>query len=349
MGKLWRRAKQDEVAANGLQQVDLDTLRLEKPAVIFLTGFFTYDDTPQHIRAAFKGINELTGATEQGKQADTYVWSHAGLKEIFNLAAYDALPRHRTSENGYDLSRGVIMPLVAKDFKMDAEGNVTGTPLPLDDAKKNLRSVTFFAYSAGTITAQECFNASVKMMKSIGYSDKDAREALHEVALISVGVMSRPGAEKNRFTTLYLEATNDRIVSMKNRMWTPLRAVFDWFAKKLKIKTLSPHSAIITGPVKKKDKETRMQDGKPVQKEIKGMLPKWFPFKSNHELPRYVTEDEDVSPFARIVQFSLGNAVARDKLLSPLDLLPPPDGTPQAAADAYRAKIANAVIKGTGK
>ncbi|MCC7037800.1 MAG: hypothetical protein IT560_10915 [Alphaproteobacteria bacterium] len=345
MGKLWRRAKQDEVAAHGLQQVDLDTLRLEKPAVIFLTGFFTYDDTPQHIRAAFKGINELTNATEQGRQADTYVWSHAGLKEIFNLAAYEAFPAKRASENGYDLSRGVIMPLVAKDFKMDADGNVTGTPLPPDEARRNLRNVTFFAYSAGTITAQECFNASVRMMKQVGYSDKDARDVLHEVALVSVGVMSRPGAEKNRFTTLYLEATNDRIVSMKNRMWTPLRAVFDWFAKKLKIKTLSPHSAIITGPVKKKDRETRMQDGKPVQKEIKGMLPKWFPFKSNHELPRYVTEDEDVSPFARIVQFSLGNAVARDRLLPPLDLLPPPAGTPQAEADAYRAKIATAVIK----
>ncbi len=345
MGKLWRRAKQDEVAAHGLQQVDLDTLRLEKPAVIFLTGFFTYDDTPQHIRAAFKGINELMNATEQGRQADTYVWSHAGLKEIFNLAAYEAFPAKRASENGYDLSRGVIMPLVAKDFKMDADGNVTGTPLPPDEARRNLRNVTFFAYSAGTITAQECFNASVRMMKQVGYSDKDARDVLHEVALVSVGVMSRPGAEKNRFTTLYLEATNDRIVSMKNRMWTPLRAVFDWFAKKLKIKTLSPHSAIITGPVKKKDRETRMQDGKPVQKEIKGMLPKWFPFKSNHELPRYVTEDEDVSPFARIVQFSLGNAVARDRLLPPLDLLPPPAGTPQAEADAYRAKIATAVIK----
>ncbi len=347
MGKLWRRAHDGEKTASGLQQVDLDTLRLEKPAVIFLTGFFTYDDTPQHIRAAFKGINELTHATEQGKAAETYVWSHAGLKEIFNLAAYEAFPGKRASENGYDLSRGVIMPLVTKDFKMDAQGNVTGTPLPLDEAKKNLRNVTFFAYSAGTITAQECFNASVKMMKEVGYSDKDVREALHEVALISVGVMSRPGAEKNRFTTLYLEATNDRIVSMKNRMWTPLRSLFDWFAKKLKIRTLSPNSAIITGPVKKQDKETRMQDGKPVQKEIKGMLPKWFPFKSNHELPRYVTEDEGVSPFARIVQFSLANAVARDKLLSPLDLLPPPDGTLQAEADAYRAKIAKAVIKPT--
>ncbi len=345
MGKLWRRAGQGEVAANGLQQVDLETLRLEKPAVIFLTGFFTYDDAPQHIRAAFKGINELTSATEQGRQADTYVWSHAGLKEIFNLAAYEAFPAKRASENGYDLSRGVIMPLVAKDFKMDAQGNVTGAPLPLDEAKKNLRHVTFFAYSAGTITAQECFNASVKMMKSVGYTDKDARDVLHEVALVSVGVMSRPGAEKNRFTTLYLEATNDRIVSMKNRMWTPLRTLFDWFAKKLKIRTLSPNSVIITGPVKKKDKETRMQDGKPVHKEIKGMLPKWFPFKTNHELPRYVTEDEDVSPFARIVEYSLANAITRERLLNPLDLLPPPAGTPPAEAEAYRSKIANAVSK----
>jgi hypothetical protein len=157
--------------------------------------------------------------------------------------------------------------------------------------------------------------------------------------------MSRPGQEKDRFTTLYLEATNDRVVSVKNRMWTPLRAVFDWFAKKMKIRDLSAHSALITAPVKKKDKEKRVRDGKTVEKEIRGMLPKWFPVKSNHELPRYVTEDDSVSPFARMVEYSLANAVTRDRLLTPMELLAPPEGAPAAEAEAYRAKIAKATRK----
>ncbi|HYD17188.1 MAG TPA: hypothetical protein VEF76_01750 [Patescibacteria group bacterium] len=345
MGKLWRRAAPNDNAAHGMREIDLAALRIEQPTVIFLTGFFTYDDTPEHIRAAFRNISELTTATPQAAPAEILVWSHAGLSEIFNVAAYDALPNQFSSRNGYNLSRGVIMPLVAKHFAMDAKGNVTGRPLPLEEARKNLRNVTFFGYSAGTITAQECFIASIRMMKKIGYSEKDARALLHEVALVSVGVMSRPGREKDRFTTLYLEATNDRVVSIKNRMWTPLRAVFDWFARGMKIRDLSAHSTIIKAPVRKKDKEKRVRDGKTVEKEIRGMLPKWFPLKSNHELPRYVTEDDSVSPFARMVEYSLANAVTRDRLLTPMELLAPPADAPAQVADAYRAKIAKAVRK----
>ena len=346
MGKLWRRTEKGEKNPNGLLEVDMSTLAIDKPTVIFLTGFFTYDKTPQYIRSAFKSVNELM-ANRPGEQkpVDTYVWSHSGLAELFNIAAYDAAPGSRSSRNGYNLSRGVIMPLVAKDFKMDADGNVTGKPLPLEEAKKNLRNVTFFAYSAGTITGQECFNASMKLMKKIGYSEKDAREALHEVVMVGVGVMSRPGREKDRFTTLYLEANNDRLVNLKNRMWAPLRAMFAWFARKLQIQALSDSSAIISASVKKSNKEIRQKDGKKVERKIETMAPKWFPVRSLHELPRYVTEDEGLSPFAKIVEYSLTNAVNRDCRLSPLDLMSPPTGVDAQAAAAYTAKIDKAFIK----
>lgn len=347
MGKLWRRSQTGEKDPNGLHEMDLSSMRIDKPSVIFLTGFFTYDKTPRHIRTAFRNINELM-ANRPGEQppVDTYVWSHGGLKELFNLAAYDAAPGSRTSKNGYNLARGVIMPLVAKDFKMDANGNVTGTPLPLEEAKKNLRNVTFFAYSAGTITGQEGFNASMKMMKKIGFSEKDAREALHEVVLVSVGVMSRPGRERDRFTTLYLEANNDRLVNAKNRMWAPFRAFFNWFAKKLHIQPLSDSSAIISASVQKRNKEKQVKkDGKEVEREIKTLMPKWFPVKSLHELPRYVTEDEGLSPFAKIVEYSLTNAVARDRRLSPLELMAPPPAVEKNAAATYQAKIDKACRK----
>lgn len=346
MGKLWRRSHTGEKDPNGLHEMDLSSMHIDKPSVIFLTGFFTYDKTPQHIRTAFRNINELM-ANRPGEQppVDTYVWSHGGLRELFNLAAYDAAPGSRTSKNGYNLARGVIMPLVAKDFKMDAQGNVSGTPLPLEEVKKNLRNVTFFAYSAGTITGQEGFNASMKMMKKIGFSEKDARDALHEVVLVSVGVMSRPGRERDRFTTLYLEGNNDRLVNIKNRMWAPFRAFFNWFAKKLSIQILSDTSAIISASVHKRNKEKQEKDGKTVEREIKSLAPKWFPVKSLHELPRYVTEDEGLSPFAKIVEYSLTNAVARDKRLSIPELMAAPQGAEVQAAAAYKAKIDKAVIR----
>lgn len=343
MGKLWQRTAKGPKNPHGLAEVDLSTLRLDRPTVIFLTGFFTYDSTPEYIRSAFKSINELVnGRPGNQPPADTYVWSHAGAKEIFNIAAYDAWPSHRTSRNGYALARGAIMPLVATDFKMDADGNVSGTPLPLDEAKKNLRNVTFFGYSAGTVTGQECFNASLKMMKKLGYSEKDAREALHEVVMIGVGSMSRPGAEKDRFTTLYLEGNNDRLVNMKNRTLSPLSTLFGWFAKKLKIKKLSATSAVVTAPIHKKSRELRRKGDKVEEREIQGMLPKWFPVKSLHELPRYVTEDEGISPFAKIVEYTLTNAVARHGRLTLDELLAPPAGVEKEAAMKYKEKISKA-------
>lgn len=346
MGKLWRRTQKGEKGGHGLVEVDLSALKTDRPSVIFLTGFFTCDTTPQHIRTALKTMAEMM-ADRPGAQppADVYAWSHAGLKEIFNLAAYDLRPGSRSSKNGYRLAAGVIMPLVAQNFKMDAKGNVTGAPLPLDEAKKNLRNITFFGYSAGTITAQEAFNASLKMMKKIGYSEKDARDALHETVLISVGVMSRPGRERDRFTTLYLEATNDKLVNFKNRMWAPLRSLFSWFASKLKIQRLSDSSAIISAAVRKRNWEMRRRGDATEKQEVKTLLPKWFPVKSYHELPRYVTEDEGLSPFAKIVEYSLTNAVARDRRLSPLELMEPPAAAAPADAAAYRAKIAKAVIR----
>ena len=346
MGKLWRRTKDGEAGKNGLHEVDMDKLKIDKPSVIFLTGFFTYDDTPQHIRSSLMAMNEMmTARPGEKKPVDVYAWSHAGLKEAFNLAAYDALPSRFSSDNGYKLAGGVIMPLVAKDFKEDAQGNVSGTPLSLEEAKKNLRNVTFFGYSAGTITAQEGFNAALKMMKKIGYAEKDAREVLHEVVLISTGVMSRPGRERDRFTTLYLEATNDRVVNLKNKLWAPLRALFGRFAQKLKIQALSDSSAIISAAVKKKNWEMKKKGDKVEKKEVTGLLPKWFPVKSYHELPRYVTEDEGLSPFAKIVEYALTNAINRDKRLDPLSLMQPPSGVDAKDAEAYKAKIDKACIK----
>lgn len=329
-----------------MQEVDLSTLRVEKPSVFFLNGFFTTDGAPEYVRASLRNMEDLMAARPGNPPpVDVYVWSHAGLKDAFNIAAYSARPGSRCCPAVRKLAAGLIMPLVAKDFKIDAAGKPTGTPLPLEEAKKNLRNITLFGYSAGCITAQECFNASLQMMQQVGYNEKDARAVLSEVVYIGVGVMSRPGRERDRFTSLFLEATNDRVVRLKNRLWAPLRAMFAHFAHRLKIEPLSSKAAIVSAAVSKKKWETRERDGKTVKEKIRSLLPKWIPVNSNHELPRYVTQDEELSPFAKMVLYGLSNAAARQGPLDPLHLLEPPAAVPEKTAVAYRDKIAKAYVK----
>jgi hypothetical protein len=347
MAKLWRRPNSTEPKDPPFVEVDLPHLRIEKPSLIFLNGFFAFDHIPEFQRSGLAKMEEYLAARPAGSPAaDVYTYSHAGLKDVFNVAAYSVLPAFRACKAARNLAAGVIMPLVAKDFKRDEKGNVSGTPLPFDEAKKNLRNITFLGYSAGCVTAQECFVASLRMMKKIGYTEKDARKALNEVVYVGVGVVSRPGREKNRFTSLFLEATNDSLVRFKNRIWAPLRVFLDHFFHRLKIKQLGEHAAIITAALPHKHWEFRIRDGKTVKEQVRNLLPNASAFiKTYHELPRYVTQDEELSPFAKMVNYSLTNAVGRDKLFAPMELLEPPKGTDEATAAAYREKISKAYVK----
>lgn len=351
MAKLWQRTRTAD-GKSQLHDISLTDLRIEKPSVIFLSGYFTTDNQPGFIAGALKRLEEIMGhrpAPHDEKPVDLYAWSHSSLANIFNMAAYNLCPQSRASTAAYNLAQGVIMPLVAKDFKIDGDGNLSGTPLPLDEAKRNLRNITFFGYSAGTIVGQECFNASMKMMQKIGYTPEQAREALHEVALVSAGNVSRPSKEKDRFTTLYLVASNDKIIRAKNRIWAPLKTLFARFARNLNIKKLSATSAFISAAVTREKFEWRMRDGKTWKERITPLIPSWTMIKSYHELPHYITHDENLSQFAKIVNFSLTNAVNRAEdpaapRLSPLDLIRAPEGVPANDAAAYAAKIEKAMV-----
>jgi len=379
MAKLWQRSR-DANGKSQLREISLTDLRIEKPSVIFLSGYFTTDSQPGYIAGALKRLEEMmqnrpghdmvaaaeaqpvamgaNGSTpapaavnivrNADKPVELYAWSHSSLANIFNMAAYNIMPGSRASQPAQNLARGVIMPLVAKDFALDDNGQITGTPLPPEEAKKNLRNVTFFAYSAGTILAQECFNASMKMMQKIGYTADQARDVLHEVALVSTGNVSRPTKEKDRFTTLYLVASNDRIIRAKNRIWRPLKTLFARFARNLNIKALSATSAFISAAVTRQKWEWRMRDGKTWKEKIKPLIPSWTMIKSYHELPHYITHDENLSQFAKIVQYSLTNAINRAEgdgtRLTPMQMLAPPDGISAAEMASYNQKIAKAIV-----
>lgn len=354
MAKLWQRTHTAD-GKSQLHDISLTDLRITRPSVIYLSGFMTTDSQPGFIAGGLKRLEEAMGhrpAPHDAEDVDLYAWSHSSLTNVFNMAAYNLCPQSRASAASYALAQGVIMPLVVKDFKIDGDGNLSGTPLPAEEAKRNLRNITFFGYSAGTITAQECFNASLKMMKQLGYTADAARDVLHDVALVSAGNVSRPSKEKDRFTTVYLVASNDRIIRAKNRIWAPLKTLFARYARNLNIKKLSAASAFISAAVSKQSVEWRMAKGKTWQERIRPLIPSWTFIKSYHELPHYVTHDESLSQFAKIVNFALTNAVARapvyaggdGKRLDPLEMIQPPKGIPAADAAAYNAKIEKAMV-----
>lgn len=342
MAKLWQRSRTAE-GKSQLNEIDLAQLRITAPALISLTGFFTTDGEPGFIAGAIKRMEELMAA-RQGTPAPVglYAWSHTSLKNIFNLAAYNLRPQSRASEAGYKLAAGVIMPLVTQDFTRGKNGEVTGTPLAAETAKRNLRNITFFGYSAGTILAQECYNAAFEMMQKTGFHKDEARDILHEVVLVSAGNVSRPSREKDRFTTLYLAASNDKMILLKNRIWRPLRTLFARYARNLTVKSLSKTSLFISAAVKKEMWEWSNNAGEARKQKITPLLPSWTFIKSYHELPHYITHDENLSQFAKIVGYALTNATARTERLAPMDLIAPPPAVPENEAALYKARLRRA-------
>lgn len=339
MAKLWHRSRTAD-GISQLHEVDLAQLRISGPALISLTGFSTSDNEPGLIAGAIKRMEELLAARpEKPSPAPApvaiYAWSHSGLRNIFNLAAYNLCPQQHASKAAHKLAAGVILPLVTTE---------AGAPLPGEEAKRNLRNITFFGYSAGTILAQESFNAALLMMQKAGYKKDAARDILQEIVLVSAGNISRPSKENDRFTTLYLAASNDKIIRAKNRIWRPLKTLFARYARDLTIKPLSKTSLFISAAVKREMWEWRTHEGETWRQKITPMLPSWTLIKTYHELPHYITHDENLSQFAKIAGYALVNATARTDRMPPLALIAPPPGIPDKEASAYTERIHRAVV-----
>jgi len=356
MAKLWRKTK-DAEGKSKLEEIDQLSLELNKPTVIFLSGFFTTNKQPGHIAGAIKHLEEVLGdGADVSSQVDLYAWSHKSLANLFNLVSYNTRPHRASSGAANKLARNIILPLVATDIKTDEKtGRLTGTPRPEAEARTRLSNLTLFGYSAGTILAQETFNAARDMMREMGFEKKHARSLLNDVVLISTGNMSRPTKEKGRFTTLYLAATNDRLVKLKNRMWLSLKEMFISLSGKLTIRPLSDTSLLIAAPVKRNMwVMKKMRDGQEKLQKIQKLYPKWSPRASFHELPHYTTNDDTQNEFASIVTNALTNAIRRDSRLQVMDLLEPASPLLPTAANAnammvneqaYRQRIKNAVHK----
>ena len=354
-GKLWHRVP-DETGKAQLKEVDLSQLKIERPTLVYLSGFLTNNNRPQYVSGSIKRMEEMLKSwPPDAVQPDIYAWSHKGLSNLFNLAAYDTFPGSRSSAAGYTLAAGILMPLVTEEFQRMPDGSVLGKPLPMEEAAKKLRNVTFFGYSAGSIVAQETFNAALKMMKAVGYAEKDARKLMKEVVLVAVGCISRPTKELDRYTTVTLVASNDRINRFKNWAWGAigtLRRTFftrytkDKNKKHLSIRPLSLANVFISAAARPTLYEFKAgENGQRVKKDIDPLYPKWTLRRSYHELPHYVTTDPKNNDFARIALCAVTNALARTGAPEPMKLLEPPSGDSfgAEAQAAYRERIAEAL------
>ncbi len=347
MGKLWQRIP-DASGKARLQEVALDQVRITQPTVVYLSGFLTNNNRPGYVAGSIKSMEELLQDAFP-QLPPIYGWSHTSLRNLFNLALYNSHPSKRSSDAGFDIGTAVLMPLVAKDFSRDEQGNVSGTPLPLDEARKNLRNVTFFGYSAGAIVAQETYNATLRMMKKIGYAEKDAQGVLNEVVLVAAGVFSRYTKEKNRFTTLYMVATNDRMMRAKNMIWGTLGAIYNRFAmrkkdtKTLVVRRISDTSVMVTAPVRPTYYQWQYDENgnRTKKKYFEPLYPKWLFRKSYHELPHYITRDESNNAFANTAYYALVNALRRKERISPMALLDVPDGIGKTDTACYKAKMSS--------
>jgi len=334
MAKLWQRSA-DPKTKLPIAEVDLKHFKISKPSVIFLSGIFTTDKRHAAIAEGLGEIeNLLSHRRELAAQPDIYALSHKDLGNIFNIAAYNGHPEKAHSKAAAKMAAAILLPLVLKK----------GKPLDEDAARANLRNVTFVAYSAGTVFAQEMYNAALGQMVEAGYKKKTAKAVLNEVVLISMAAVSRPLEEKERFTTLYLAAGNDLAVRLKNRIWRPLLDIFPVDLRDLKIRPLSRTSLLITAYIPKKMWHWQEQpDGTKTKADIAPLVPPRFRIASNHEIPHYTTRDDEHSAFSKLVLNTVINAVNRRAGADVFGLLSPVTARDAGEAEAYRLKLDRAL------
>ncbi len=330
MAKLWQRSK-DPKTSKPVTEVQPAHSKINSPTIIFLPGIFTTDGKPAHVAEGLDEIETLLKNQPALQQKPKlYALTHKALCTAFNIAAYNASPQTACGREAKKIVKDMILPLVVKD----------GKPLPEHEARANLRNLTLVAYSAGTVFAQEIYNASLRQMTAAGYSEKSARDILQEVVLISMAAVSRPSDEGGRFTTLYLAAGNDIAVRAKNKVWRPVKELFAIDGRDLKIQELSPTGLFITAYIDKKMWHWREDDtGALTKADIPPLMPRGTGISSNHEMPHYTTSDDAHNAFSRLVLNGLINAVNRIKQPLPSELLAPVTARNPEEAAAYRARI----------
>lgn len=348
MAQLWTQNRDGE-SGERIKNIDAGGLTLEKPTLVFLAGLFNTPKQPTMIRGA---IGHLIGMLRNfGERAGEtceihtvcYKSRRSNLCHFFN---YNSRPNTYASQEARQFVYDYMLPHFADNCQFDEKGQfVSGDKKPLRDVEKAFKNLTFMAYSYGTVFSQEVYNAAKKTMEAAGFEKSDSRYLLSRIHLVSMGCVSRPLREQNRYTSICLVATNDFVSSLKRYVWPSLKEAFATVANKLKISDLSRRNLYIAAPVKRRISEViTLDDGRKIEKRVPLLFPKWSPIASHHELHHYTTDQDDSNQFAKIVRFALVNCLRRDKALKGIEMIAPPPEM-SVEAERYQARIERALAR----
>lgn len=324
MTKLWRSTF-DENGKRQIEDIKALDISYDKPTVVFFSGFSTITKWKGFIGGALKSTEKMLGLNKQeANKIQIITGSYKGLSQFFNLLAYNRFPNNYCSSAGKKAARDIILPRVAQNIVLKKNNHFkSAEKLPLDEAKERLRNLTLVGYSMGTVITQEMYNASKQFMRKIGYTREETQELLSEVVLLSMGTMSRPTKEKNRFKTIFMVASNDDVVRKRAHIHLRVKEHLARQAKKfLKITPWSNTGLYISAPVKPRLIETVIdENGQEQKKHIPMLYPKWTGFNSHHELPHYITNNDEDNDFSKIVSVTLANAINRNEDTTITDLV----------------------------
>lgn len=326
MTKLWRSTFDDK-GKRQIEEIQALDVANNEPTVVFFSGFSTINKWKSFIGGALKSAEKMLGMTpEQSNNIQIVTGSYKGLGQFFNLLAYNRFPNIYCSKAGKKAARDLILPRVAKNITLKKNNHFkSADKISVREAKENLRQLTLIGYSMGTVITQEMYNASRKFMSKIGYTKEETKDILSEVVLLSMGTMSRPTKEKNRFTTLFMVASNDDVARKRAHIhFRPSEHRARQAKHGLKITPWSDTGLYISAPVKPELSETVIdENGNEEKRRIKMLYPKWSGFYSHHELPHYITNDDEDNEFSKIVSFALANAIRRNETTKVTDLISP--------------------------
>ena len=356
MSTLWRKAPKS--SEEPLVEVNAGEVTLERPTVIFLTGVSTTVKQPKFVSGSLSHVNEMLDSAGPGLSAKTDVmaWSYQSKRKNFmSVFSYNANPQGYFSKTARKFVDDFLLPHMNPHAAPDRKGQliIAGENKPIAETQRAFNNLTLLAYSYGSVFAQEVYNASRARMRELGYTDRQSKLLMSRIHQISLGAVSRPMQEQDRYSSICMVATNDRISNHKRRIWWSVGELFAAYAQKLTIKSLSKRSLYISAPVQKDLWEEKTgKDGKVEKRNINHLFPKWWVRASHHELPHYTTNQDHSNAFARIARYALINSVTREKTLRPEQMIAPPASLRQPGQctpheiQAYEARIAKGIRRG---
>lgn len=356
MSVLWKKTKLTNGKSN-LEAMQAGGVTLERPTVIFLTGVSTTMSQPKFVSGAISHLNDMMNSfgENNSENTDVFAWSYASKRSNFkSMFAYNAMPNDYASKHAVKFVNDFLLPHIADDVVLDKKGYLqSGKKKSVKEVNNAFQNLTLIAYSFGSVFSQEIYNALNDTMKTLGYSKSNTRFLISRIHQISLGAVSRPMQEDNRYTSVCLVATNDAISNHKRRLYWSFKELSAAYTKKLSIRKLSKRSWYISAPVQKELWEQNQdEDGNIVMRNVvRPLFPKWWVRHSHHELPHYTTDQHESNQFAKIARFALINSIQRTRALRPDEMIAPPkcilgkDAKIDSECEAYQKRIKSAFRK----